>query len=373
MSPFVKLRWYARHRPVLIRQAASWVGLKELVLHRLTGRLVTELSSASGTGLLDIRARAWDPEAIRLAGIRLDQLPEVQPTTATLPLADDAAAEVGLPAGTPVVTGAGDGPLGNLGAGATEPGVAGLSIGTSGALRLLTDTPYADPTGRLFCYALTEDQWAVGTALSNGGSVARWAATVFADGADDEESLALAEAVPAGSDGLITLPFLLPERGPSWNPDLRGAFLGVRQHHTPGHFIRSAVEGVGLQLAAILDGLEELAPVGTVRATGGVFRSELWRRVIAAALDRPLVITEAAEGTALGAAALGLYALDIAASPAHGVTMLASDSSPEQSSTVMAAASDVATYRALRRSVADLATELAKSGRLLTPSAENPA
>ena len=102
-------------------EATSWVGLKDLVLQALTGRLV-ELSSASGTGMLSIADRTWDPEAVALSGARPGQLPQVLSTTATLPLATHVARQVGLPAGTPVVVGAGDGPLGNLGTGAILPG-----------------------------------------------------------------------------------------------------------------------------------------------------------------------------------------------------------------------------------------------------------
>ena len=107
------------------------------------------------------------------------------------------------------------------------------------------------------------------------------------------------------------LPFLLAERGPLWDADLRGAYLGIRQHHTRAHFIRAAVEGVAFQLATILDGLDEVEPVTSIRATGGAFRSELWREILAGVLDRPLTVTAGAEGSALGAAALGLYAIGV--------------------------------------------------------------
>jgi gluconokinase len=363
MSPLVKLRWYAAHEPELTARAARWVGLKDLVLHALTGRLVTELSSAGGTGLLDLTTRTWDPDALALAGVRRDQMPDVLPTTERLELADDVARRVGLPPGTPVVAGAADGPLGNLGTGAMTPGVAGLSLGTSAALRLVTDAPFADPAGQLFCYALTDDLWIVGTPLSNGGAVARWAGDVFAAEASDTELLALAEPVAPGCDGLVMLPFLLAERGPLWNADLRGAFLGIRNHHTRGHFVRAAVEGVALQLRTILDGLAAVADVTAVRATGGVFRSPLWRDVVAAVLDRPLTVTGGAEGTALGAAALGLYAIGGADDPMTAVTALAPAAEPAPA--IVAPAATVAVYREVRRSVTGLLDDLREAAALL--------
>ena len=314
MSPLVKLVWFTRHEPELAARVRWWVGVKDLVLLHLTGSLVTELSSASATGLLNSQARAWDPAALAMAGITADQLPPVLPTTTVLALAGPTAAATGLTPGLPVVVGAADGPLGNLGTGAIEPGVAGLSLGTSGAVRMAVDGPRADPAGSLFCYALTDDVWVMGGAVSNGGIAMRWAGTTFAaelvgEGHADSELLGLAAQAPPGSDGLVMVPYLLSERAPLWDPELAGAYVGIRHRHTRSHFLRAALEGVCLQVSSIADALESVAPVREVRATGGPFRSPLWRTVMAGMLGRPLVIEAGAGGTALGATALGWFAL----------------------------------------------------------------
>lgn len=307
MSPLAKLIWFHEREPETAARVRWWVGLKDYVLLRLTGELVTELSSASATGLLSLAARDWDPEMLALAHVGADRLPPVRATTDVLPLA----AEIpGLAAGTPVVLGASDGPLGNLGTGALGHGVAGLSLGTSGAVRMVVDRPQADPAGALFCYALTADRWVLGGPVSNGGIVARWAGEALAPDLDgDAALLELAASAPPGADGLAMLPYLLPERAPLWAPELPGAYLGLRRHHTRAHLARAAIEGVCLQLALILDRLDAIAPVTEVRATGGALRSPLWREILAATLARPLVAVGDAEGTALGAAALGLLAL----------------------------------------------------------------
>jgi gluconokinase len=118
MSPLVKLVWFSQHEPELARQVRWWAGLKDYVLHHLTGDLVTELSSASGTGLLNLKNRSWDAQSLDLAGVKAAQLPPVLPTTAVRKLTAQVGRECGLPAGLPVVVGAADGPLGNLGTGA---------------------------------------------------------------------------------------------------------------------------------------------------------------------------------------------------------------------------------------------------------------
>ena len=200
MSPFVKLLWFHQCDPETAAAVRWWVGLKDYVLWHLTGELVTERSSASATGLLNLATGDWDAEVVALTGARLEQLPPVRSPTEMI-------ARV-------APLGGADGPLGNLGSGALAPGVAGLSLGTSGALRMVIGAPPANPDPALFCYALTDDLWVAGGAVSNGGIVVSWAADAFAI-AGIEAVLELAASVPAGSEGLVMLPYVLAERAPA--------------------------------------------------------------------------------------------------------------------------------------------------------------
>ena len=157
-----------------------------------------------------------------------------------------------------VVVGAGDGPLANLGLGAVAPGVAACSIGTSGALRVMVDRPAVDPHGRVFCYALTAHRWVVGGAINNGGVVLEWAGGALAPdlGSDAaEELLDLAGSVPAGSGGLLMLPYLLSERAPHWSALPHGAYVGLTRAHRREHLVRAALEGVCLQLGLVLESM----------------------------------------------------------------------------------------------------------------------
>lgn len=321
MSPLVKLAWWLARDPDLVRGTPRWGGVKELVLAALcdTGHVV-DLSCASATGLYDVHARRWDPEALQVAGVSAGQLAEVVPTTRVVgALRAEVAHATGLPEGTPVVAGASDGVLANLGVGAVAEGVAAVSLGTSAALRAVRHRPAVDPAGRLFCYALTDELWVLGGALNNAGSVVRWAAQAFRSGppetgeaADALDARLLDEAarVPAGSAGLLCLPYLLGERAPWWRSGLRGAYVGLRRDHGRGHLVRAAVEGVCQQLALVRDAFEPAGVAVTeVRATGGAVAAPLWRRVLADALDLPVRVAESPEGTGLGAALLGFHAL----------------------------------------------------------------
>lgn len=325
MTPLAKVAWFARHDTATFSQARTWAGMKELIVSWLTGTVATELSSASATGLLELSAGRWSPLALGLCGLEADRLPPILATTATLPLRAPVAARLGLAAGTPIVVGAADGPLANLGVGALAPDVAGCSLGTSGALRVCVEGPQRDPDHQLFCYALGGPLWVAGGALSNGAGVLQFLAEALApDLAEGGPDLAgggrggespevalleLAARVPPGSEGAMMIPFVLGERAPLWDPALAGAFVGLRHGHTRGHLVRAAAEGVCFQMRLLLERLERVHTVREIRATGGAFRSTLWRDLAAAALGRPLVVVSDREGTALGAAALGLYAL----------------------------------------------------------------
>jgi gluconokinase len=325
MAPLAKLAWFREAEPATFAAARRWGGIKELVIGHLTGEWVTDVSIASGTGLLASETLDWDPEALSLAGIDPSQLPALVPATHVLPRLTPAAADaLGLPVATPVVAGAGDGPLANLGVGAVRPGVAACSIGTSGALRVMLQRPAVDPLGRTFCYALTPGRWVAGGAINNGGVVLEWAGDALAPDLGPhaaEALLELAARAPAGAGGLLCLPHLLGERAPHWSAVPRGAYVGLTRAHRREHLVRAALEGVCLQLAVVLEAMRAAgSDVLEIRATGGFARSPLWRQMLADALGMEVGFPAADEGSSLGAALLGMQALgmietiDVAAS-----------------------------------------------------------
>lgn len=320
MSPLLKLRWLSEQEPDLFARVRHWAGVKEILLLRLTGTFVVDHGIASGTGLFNLGDAAWDAEALAYAGVTAEQLPEPVPTTAVLALTRHGAERLGIPQDTPLVAGGADGPLANLGVGAIGEGAVACSIGTSGAVRVVSRAPRLDPRGRTFCYVLAPGLWVIGGAVNNGGVVLDWCGdalapdVVAAAGADDaaEALLELAARAPAGSGGLLFLPYLLGERAPHWSGSPRGTFLGLTREHRREHLIRAAIEGVCLQLAVVLDALGETGvEVRSIRATGGFSRSALWRRILAGAFGRPIGFAESPEGSSLGAALLGMAALGI--------------------------------------------------------------
>jgi gluconokinase len=313
MAPLAKLVWFREREPAIHAAARRWVGLKELVLQRLTGRWVVDWSVASGTGLFELETLDWCAQALELAGIRAEQLAELVATDQALELTGAAAEELGIDPGSPVIAAAGDGPLANLGVGAVRPGVAACSIGTSGALRLMVKRPVVDPMRRVFCYCLTKDRWVAGGAINNGGVVLQWAGEALAPDLGphaEDELLRLAAEVPPGSDGLVMAPYLLSERAPHWSAVPTGAYVGLTRHHGRGHLVRAAIEGVCQQLNLVLDSMTATGQeVREIRATGGFARSQFWRQMLADVLRQPIGFAEQREGSGFGAALLGMHAL----------------------------------------------------------------
>ncbi len=322
MSPLVKLAWLHHDRAALTQQAAKFISIKEYVFYRLFHRYVVDYSIATASGLLNLERLTWDDEALTVAGVQACGLSELVPTTEVLrSMCPEMADAMGILADTPVVIGASDGVLSNLGAGAIAPGIVAVTVGTSGAVRAVIDRPMTDPQERLFCYPLTEQHWVIGGAVNNGGIALRWVRDQLADaemataerlGKNVYELLTLlAETVPPGSEGLLFHPYLMGERSPLWDASARASFFGLRLNHTKSHLVRAVLEGTVYNLYLVLNALEDFAgKAKRIQATGGFAESGLWRQMMADIFNREVTIPEQYESSCLGAAVLGLYALD---------------------------------------------------------------
>ncbi|MGE5553032.1 MAG: gluconokinase [Betaproteobacteria bacterium] len=317
-----KVRWFQESHPELAARARKYLSIKDYVVHALTGEYAADLSVVSGSGLLNLTARTWDTEVLLACALDPDRLPRLVPPAARLPLLPSAAHELGLEAGTELVVGAGDGVLANVGCGAVSAGMMALTIGTSGAVRLVTGEPKLDREGRTWCYLMDERLAVAGAAINNGGIVLRWLRDSFCEpqiseaarlAIDPYELLtSLAATVPPGAEGLLFLPFLAGERSPYWNAEARGVLCGLTLRHNRAHVARATLEGIGFRIGSVYRALIETAgEPAEIRATGGFTRSPLWVQIIADLLGREITLTEVDEGSAFGAALLGQVALGI--------------------------------------------------------------
>lgn len=312
-----KLLWVRANEPDVLSRAAAALLPKDYVNFLLTNELATEASDASGTLLFDVRNRRWSSEMLAALDIPETLLPPVHRSIDVIGrVTEEAARATGLRSGTPVVAGGADNACAAVGMGIVRPGQVLASLGTSGTLVAPTATPSVDERGRLhtFCHAVPDTWYLMGVVLSAGGSL-RWyrdtlgepeSVVANARGRDPYEVIVdEAALVPAGSDGLIFLPYLTGERTPHADPLARGAFVGLSLAHSRAHLARSVIEGVSYALADSGDLMRALGvSLESVRVTGGGGRSELWRNILANVLQSRVLAATGDTGPAFGAAIL---------------------------------------------------------------------
>jgi xylulokinase len=303
-----KILWVREHEPEVYAKTRLVLLPKDYVRLRLTGVAAMDKADGSGTLLFDLPSRGWSREVLEKLEIPADWLPPTfEGPAVTGQVTAAAAAETGLREGTPVVAGGGDQAAGAVGAGAVRPGVVALTLGTSGVIFVTTDAPLVEPEGRLhaFCHAVPGKWHFMGVTLSAAGSL-QWYHDTLAGGETFDGLVAEAEQAPAGSEGLLFLPYLSGERTPYPDPLARGAFVGLTVRHRRAHLTRSVLEGVAFSMRDCFMLLKQagIGDVRQVRVAGGGAKSALWRRICASVLGVELVTVNSTEGGAYGAALL---------------------------------------------------------------------
>ena len=323
MSSLTKICWLREMQPAIFEQIAKFIGIKEYVFYRLYGKYKIDYSIASATGLFNIFTHQWHSDSLSFAGITPDKLSEpVLPTYTFRGMHTHFANELCIDTDLPFVIGASDGCLANLGTNAVNEGDAVITIGTSGAMRVIADNPVTDKGERIFSYILTPEKYVLGGAVNNGGIVLQWFQRNFYQA--DSEAIkggkehifellnTEAASVKPGADGLIFLPYLLGERAPIWDATAKASFCGIDITHTRAHFLRALMEGVIFGIYSVGKALEQtVGPVKVIYANGGFTKSEVWVQILADVFNVKVHVTDTAEGSALGAAILGMKSLGV--------------------------------------------------------------
>ena len=303
-----KIVWVQKHEPEVYARARHVLLPKDYVRYKLTGQFAIDKADGSGTMLFDLRKRDWSAEVLQALDIPAEWLPPTyEGQQVTGEVSAHAAEATGLCAGTPVVAGGGDQAAQAVGVGAVREGIVALTLGTSGVVFAATKSPLIEPEGRLhaFCHASPGCWHLMGVMLSAAGSL-QWYHDTLAPQASFDELVEEAAQVPAGSEGLLFLPYLTGERTPYPDPLARGAWVGLTVRHKRGHLTRAVLEGVafGLKDGFALIQSAGLGAIEQVRVSGGGAKSLLWRQIIADILGVELVTVNTTEGAAYGAALL---------------------------------------------------------------------
>ncbi|MFK7895746.1 MAG: xylulokinase [Myxococcota bacterium] len=305
-----KLMWVRRHEPEIFDQVRRVLLPKDYLRLKMTGEVASDFSDAAGTLWLDVARRAWSTDLVEATGLSLEAMPALYEGSAPTGVLRREVAEAWGTVQVPVAAGAGDQAAGALGAGVTRAGEASLSLGTSGVIFVASDAHRANPDRAVhaFCHCIPET-WHQMSVLLSAASCLSWVAKLV--GAKDEaELLARIEQADRPSEKLLFLPYLSGERTPHNDPNATGVFVGLDHETDAAGLGRAVLEGVAFAFADAQDALlSSGTEIDTVSVIGGGARSLLWGRLLASALDRPLLYRKGGDvGPALGAARLGRLA-----------------------------------------------------------------
>lgn len=314
-----KILWMRDNQPDIFANTHKFMCAKDAIAARLTGEFCTEPSDASGMNLYDLRTGEWSAAIMEAAELDMSKLPQLVRSIDVIGgITVEAAKEIGLPAGIPVVLGGGDGACASVGAGSVSVGQTYSYVGSSAWIATASREPVNDAQQRTFTFGhVVPDLFIPMGTMQSAGSAYQWLRDQLAPiernaaeagGVSAYDLLnAVAETSPPGANNLLFLPYLLGERAPRWNPDARAVFLGLTMRHQRADMIRAVLEGVAFNLRAILIALT--APglqINDLRVIGGGVSGRLWRQIMADIYGVPLqrlAILE--EATSMGAAVVG--------------------------------------------------------------------
>lgn len=311
-----KILWVRENEPEIYKRCAHIVLPKDYVRFRLTGKIMMEISDASGTNLLDIRKRQWSSEILEKLEIDPSLMPELVDSAAVAGTINaETAGLTGLKEGTVVAGGAGDNMAAAIGTGVYTDGQAFVTLGTSGVVFAPTSNPVIDPLGRVHTFCSATGKWTAMSCTLAAGLSLRWMRDeIFASEKESEAQegrdvynlmTEQASKIPSGADGLIYLPYLMGERSPVLDPEARGVFFGLSAMHTRAHMTRAVLEGVTFSQRHNLHVLNEMdIRPEVLMACGGGASSPLWRQMLADVMNVKVKTLESKEGPALGAAIL---------------------------------------------------------------------
>ncbi|MCR1842478.1 xylulokinase [Murimonas intestini] len=300
-----KMLWFKEERPEIFEKTYKFLQSNSYIVYKLTGVMSQDMSQGYGIHFFCNKTCTYDAELAEELGLSADLVPDILPCHAVAgTVTEEAAQATGLAPGTRVVAGGLDAACGTLGAGVIKKGQTQEQGGQAGGMSICLEEALAHPKLILSPHVVP-DKWLLQGGTVGGGGVLRWMKLEFGEGVSFDELTSLAEKIPAGSDGVIFLPYMSGERSPIWDPDAKGVFYGLSFDKTKGHFIRAALEGVAY---ALEHNLRTAAEAGVeadeLIAMGGASNSILWTQIKADVTGRKIKVPTSDTATTLGACIL---------------------------------------------------------------------
>jgi len=325
-APSAKILWIKNNEPEIYAKTYKMLDCKDYLQARMTGEYGTDYSLAVATTYFNPFTMTWWSEVLEAMGVPEELLPPVMPSTQVVgKLTEQAAQEMGLVAGIPVVSGGGDVPCAVIGAGAISPGRTHLYLGTSAWIMTIIEEFKMDVEGIYPCMVCNPETFGLGGEMDNAGGCIKWFLANLI-GKEDEEAAEnagmnilkymdhKAAEIPPGAEGLLFLPWVWGERSPLDDDNVRGGFAMLGLNHTKWHMVRAVLEGVGYHLRWIFEAIEKAGvPQPEANVIGGGAVSPIWLQILADATGVKLRQVEGpldacARGAAMTAAVgLGFY------------------------------------------------------------------
>ncbi len=307
MNPLTKLLWIRKQRN--FPKPGFICGIKEYLIRKLTGRFVCDFSLASATGMMHLDHHTWHPQALELADITREQLPEIVEPTSRLRLLSNWAEKLGCSDGLSVIPGASDGCLANLGVGCLNNDAAVVTVGTSGAIRKTIIQKENPSPNDLFCYLLDEKYSIVGGPSNNGGNVIQRFIDKYGPSKDIESSMAVLSLATHFEQNLYFVPWMLGERAPLWTDNSKFGFTENPDCYSFEQLLLAVLEGLLFNIHWILEKLDPKNEIKQIYLTGGITKSNFPAQLLANITHRKVMIMNDQDASTLGAAKMGWRAL----------------------------------------------------------------
>ena len=302
-----KILWVKNHEPEIFERATTFLLPKDYVRYCLTGKIHMDYSDAAGTLLLDINEKKWSQEICDLLGIGIHLCTPLTESGAEIgTITPEIAEKTGLSPSTRVFAGGADNACGAIGAGILEEGITLASIGTSGVVLTYEPSGEKDFQGKVhyFNHGAPDSFYSMGVTLAAGHSL-NWFKNVFAKNNSFDELLADIESVPPGAGGLLFTPYIVGERTPHVDANIRGSFIGMDHSHERKHFVHAVLEGVTFSLNESVQIFRENGKtIDRVVSIGGGAKNETWLQMQADIFNADVVKLESEQGPGMGAAML---------------------------------------------------------------------
>ncbi len=304
-----KLLWVKRHEPQNYEKAKVFLLPKDYLRYRMTGRINSEYSDAAGTLLLNVSEKGWSKEICDSFNIDINLCPElIESHECVGSISREVADITGLSSKTKVFAGGADNACGAIGSGILSADQTLCSIGTSGVILNYEKEEY-DYQGRVhfFNHGKEDAFYSMGVTLAAGDSLG-WYKETFAPNTSYNDLMAGIDSVPPGANGLLFTPYIVGERTPHSDPNIRGSFIGMDRSHSAEHFTRAVVEGITFSLKESIEILRDSGKeIDHVISIGGGAKNPTWLQIQANIFNASIQSLENEQGPGLGAAMLAAY------------------------------------------------------------------